>query len=272
MFLRILNQHAPLKSKLLHANHASYISKPLRKAIMKRSYIENLCFIKRTDHSLRNYKKQKNYCSRLYKKERKNFFNKLNTSFVPDNKLFWKTVKSFFSNNGSHRGNIKLVEGDKLLQDDSEVAEELNNFFKEAVSTLDVNENSYIINPDSINISDPIEKAISKYKFHPSILLINDKIVNQDKFSFKPISKLDIDKEVQLINPKKASTSDSIPPKILKISSEVSADTLHNLFNDMLKTGNFPDNLKLADITPIFEKKNLLHKVNYGPVSVLPSF
>ena len=84
------------------------------------------------------------------------------------NKLFWKTVNPFFSNNESHRGNIKLVEGDKLdklLQDDSEVPEELNNFFKEAVSTLDVNENSYIINPDSINISDPIEKAISKYKF-----------------------------------------------------------------------------------------------------------
>ena len=117
--------------------------------------------------------------------------------------MFWKNVKLFFSNNGSHRGNIKLVEGDKLLQDDSEVAEELNTFFKEAVSTLDVNENSYIINTDSINISEPIEKAISKYKFHPSILLVNDKIVNQDKFSFKPISKLDIDKEVQLINPQK---------------------------------------------------------------------
>ena len=100
--------------------------------------------------------------------------------------LFWKTVKPFFSNKGSHRGNIGLVESDKLLQDDSEVVEELNNFFKEAVSTLDINENSYIINPDSINISDPIEKAISKYKFHPCILRINVKIVNQDKFSFKP--------------------------------------------------------------------------------------
>ena len=55
---------------------------------------------------------------------------------MSDNKLFWKTVKPFFSNKGSHRGNIKLVEDDKLLQDDSEVAEELNNFFKEVVLTL----------------------------------------------------------------------------------------------------------------------------------------
>ena len=74
MFLRILNKHALRKSKLLRANQASYISKPLRKAIMKRSYLENLYFKKRIDHSLRNYKKQKKYCSRLYKKERKNFF------------------------------------------------------------------------------------------------------------------------------------------------------------------------------------------------------
>ena len=48
---------------------------------------------------------------------------------MADNKLFWRTVKPFFSNKGSHRVNIKPVGGDKLLQDDSEVAEELNNIF-----------------------------------------------------------------------------------------------------------------------------------------------
>ena len=82
MLIRILNQHASPKSKLLLANHASDISKSLRKAIMKRSYLENLYFKRRTGHSLRNYKKQKSFCSRLYKKQKKNFFNKLNTSFV----------------------------------------------------------------------------------------------------------------------------------------------------------------------------------------------
>ena len=95
--------------------------------------------------------------------------------------------------------------------------------------------------------------------------------LNEDKFSFKPISKLYIEKEVQPINSKKTSTSDSISPKILKISSEVSGDTLQKLFNNMLKTGNFPDNLKI-DITPVFQKKNVLHKASvYRPVSVLPS-
>ena len=70
---------------------------------------------------------------------------------------------------------MKILQ-DYYLQDDSEIAGKLKNFSKEAVSTLDVKENSYVINPDSINISRPIEKAVSEYKFHPSILLINDKI------------------------------------------------------------------------------------------------
>ena len=59
MLLRILHKHAPLKSKLRCTNQKSYISKPLRKAIMKRPYLINLYFKKRTYR----HKKQKNYCS-----------------------------------------------------------------------------------------------------------------------------------------------------------------------------------------------------------------
>ena len=36
-FLSLLNFHAPMKTKKQHANHRSYMTKTLRKAIMKRS-------------------------------------------------------------------------------------------------------------------------------------------------------------------------------------------------------------------------------------------
>ena len=48
--------------------------------------------------------------------ERKKLFNKLNPSFVNDNKLLWKMVKPLFSNKGSSGSNIKLVEKDEVLQ------------------------------------------------------------------------------------------------------------------------------------------------------------
>ena len=149
-----------MKRKLLTANHSSYISKPLQKAIMRRSHLETA------------YKIRKNFCSRLYEKERKWFFNNLNPSFVTGNKLFWKTIKPFFSNKGNYGSQSKLVKKDEALQDDDLIAKELSKFFKNAMSTLNIKENRFITNRSSDGITDPIDKAIDKYKFRPSILLI----------------------------------------------------------------------------------------------------
>ena len=83
----------------------------------------------------------KNVQSRLYKKEREKNFSSLNPSFVKDNKLFWKTVKPFFSKKWNLGPNIKLVEKNELIQNDQEIANELNIFFKDTASNLGINEN-----------------------------------------------------------------------------------------------------------------------------------
>ena len=38
----------------------------------------------------------------------------------------------------------------------------------------------------------------------------------------------------------------------------------------MIGTGSFPNELTLADVTPVFKKENPLKSKNYRPVSVLP--
>ena len=82
------------------------------------------------------------------------------------------------------------------------------------MSTLNVKENRFITDRSSNDISDPIDKAIGKYKFHPSILLIRKHLKNHDVFSFKTVEIGDIEKEINNINPKKSTTSNTIPPKI----------------------------------------------------------
>ena len=57
---------------MLRENHAPYITKALRKVIMKMSYLEYFYFEKRTPESMKQYKRQKN-CSKLYKKERRKY-------------------------------------------------------------------------------------------------------------------------------------------------------------------------------------------------------
>ena len=107
-FLEILNLHAPVKKKFLRANHAPYMTKALRKAIMKRSELKSKYFKNQTVHDFKMYKKQKNYCSKLYKKERKRYYNNMNLTNLHDNKRFWRSVKPFLSDKGSYISKINL--------------------------------------------------------------------------------------------------------------------------------------------------------------------
>ena len=126
IFLNVLDKHALLKRKLQKANHSSYISKPLRKVIMRRFYFEKVYCKSKSEKSFKAYKKQKTFSSRLCKKERKRFFNNLSPTFVTDNKLFWKRIEPFFSNKGNYGSHVKLVETEEVLQEDDLIAKELN--------------------------------------------------------------------------------------------------------------------------------------------------
>ena len=72
---------------------------------------------------------------------------------------------------------------------------ELNTVFKDTVSNLEINENPYIINQVPNDILDPVEKCINNYKFHPSILLIKNRIKIQYFFSFHAIERNDMMRE-----------------------------------------------------------------------------
>ena len=96
-FLEVLNKHAPLKRKLIRANHVPYMTKNLRKAIMECSLLENKYFNNSTVESMNKYKKHKNFCSKLFKKETKKFYSQLHIKNVTGNKLSWKTMKPFLN-------------------------------------------------------------------------------------------------------------------------------------------------------------------------------
>ena len=90
---------------------------------MRRSQFEKIYFGKQTNESLRPYKKQKNYCTKLYENEEKN-------SLITIFKLKILTIKKvltiknslylpFFTNKGSFARNVKLIEKHEILKDDT---------------------------------------------------------------------------------------------------------------------------------------------------------
>ena len=96
---------------------------------------------------------------------------------------------------------------EKVLQNDSEIAEKFNEVFKSAVSTLTITENSFIINKEYKNISDPVQRAIVKFESHPSISLTKNKITNGNNLKFEPVSLSDIELEIRLLIPKKSNNT-----------------------------------------------------------------
>ena len=53
----------------------------------------------------------------------------MNVKQGSDNKLFWKSVKPFFSDKGSNSSKITLVEEDNIISDEEEIVNIMNNLF-----------------------------------------------------------------------------------------------------------------------------------------------
>ena len=79
-------------------------------------------------------------------------------------------------------------------------------------------------------------------------------------------------KKLLILITKRNRTFKNIPTRRIKDVSDVCSPVLANIWNEeILLNKNFPENLKLADVTPIFKKKDKTFVENYRPVSVLPT-
>ena len=137
------------------------MTKALRKAIMKRSELESKCVKNKTSENLKSYKKQRNFCSKLYKKERKKSYERLDLNNATDNKKFWKTVKPFLSDKITTFPQGTLVENDEIFSDESKVADSFSNFIENALHSLGIKTNEY--SNDNYSLKNPVEIAIGKY-------------------------------------------------------------------------------------------------------------
>ena len=82
----ILNEFAPLKQKLIRHNKQLFMTKTLRKAIMKRFKLRNKFNEERNFEDWSEYKRQRNLCSNLLKYSKKHHYNSLNVNDVTENK------------------------------------------------------------------------------------------------------------------------------------------------------------------------------------------
>ena len=106
---------------------------------MRRSNLENKYLQNRTPENKDVYKKQTNYCGRLYKKERKTYYN-LDLENITDNKKFWKTTKPFLTDKGVNYQKVTLIGNENILSADVDITEILNSYCSATTKSRGVNE------------------------------------------------------------------------------------------------------------------------------------
>ena len=268
-FVEILNKHAPMKTKFVRANNSPFMSKVLIKAIMTRSRLRNK-FIKNPNNSNKdNYRKQRNFCVNLLRKEKKSYYNNLNLNKITDNRKFWHTVKPFFSDKVTFKKSISLIEENIIISEDDMVANVFNDYFSNVVKRMQINE--FKTEPVPEDTTDTIDSIIFKYKNHPSILNIKNNVQVKTAFDFSNSSLINIVDKINDLNINKPTTYNNIPAKILKENSELCSGFILKFYNKCIDECIFPNPLKMADITPTHKKDNKTEKENYRPVSILSS-
>ena len=72
------------------------MTKRLRKAIMLRSQLKKKFNNDKSEENSKKYKQQRNYCVKLLRKTKMEYFQNMDVNKVNDNKMFWKTLKMIF--------------------------------------------------------------------------------------------------------------------------------------------------------------------------------
>ena len=113
----------------MRANDKQFMTRALRKAVMLRSRLRDRYYKDQTIENWNKFRKHRNSCVKLFRREKRNYHNSLDISFVTGNKKFWKTMKPFFSDKLQSKNKKVLIENETIISNDVEVAATMNEFF-----------------------------------------------------------------------------------------------------------------------------------------------
>ena len=266
-------EDAPLKEKVLRGNNAPFMNKTLSQAFSTRARLKNKKQKYPTQRNEDLYRKQRNYCVSLLRKEKKNHYNNIKLSVMKDQKNFYDIVKPKFTGKSKLKEKITLIENDELISDEGKVAEILNNNFVDAVPNLGIEKKVYVKEKEttaSKTMEQKIDDILEGYKSHPSIVMIKNRVTVTTKFNFKDTTADEMYKKIIMLDSKKATPEGDITVDLLKCTADIIAGTVADIFNENKNNNVFPPILKRQNISPLHKGEERTAKKNYRGVSILP--
>ena len=116
--------------------------------------------------------------------------------------------------------------------------------------------------------SDSVLSVLNAFENHSSIKNIKSKKFNST-FSFENTYTDVAMKVTNNLNVAKSCQINDIPTKVIKMNKDIFANFITDHFNYCIAYGEFPNELKHADVIPSHKKNEKCDKTNYRPGSIL---
>ena len=195
---------------------------------------------------------------------KKYFDSKCNKVHKHKPQLFWNTVKPFICDKGLQKNECRMLNINGTICNDAEtIAQEFNDYFCNTVTNMSDDE-------QSIRDGECVKDIYDDFEYHESILSIKSRNYPIDAFSFEEVNEDVVLKLVTSLDGNKATGHDNIPAALLKSAAEELALPIKILINRSIRDAQFPHDLKLSEIPPIFKSKDDIDKENFRPISILP--
>ena len=153
------------------------------------------------------------------------------------NELLYRQSKATTINEVNVNG--KSIAGDK------DIANEFNKYFSE------------------------IGKKLAKEIPHHDIDPLSYVTPVSNSFTFKNISKEELSYVISSMKTSKSAGIDKISIRLMQGAGSTILESLHYIFNLSLNTGVFPNDWKIARVTPIYKSEDKTDCGNYRPISII---
>ena len=200
---------------------------------------------------IRTYKAHKNLTRKKMREAEKQYytdiFDEKKNGILNMWRIIGKTLNPSREKSQNAIGRL-LIDG-KNVTDDHEIAESMNTFFCTVGK----------------NLSQKLPKSKVSFRHY---------LKNPQKHSFKftPFTETFVTETVERLNKHKSPGPDGISNRVLSIAIENIKKPLTHIINLTMSKGVFPEQLKLAEVVPIYKKGESFLRTNYRPISLLSCF
>lgn len=202
-------------------------------------------FVKNRDPAvLDDFKKFRNKLNSDLKKAKCEYYQNKFVHIQNDHKKVWETI-NYLTSRKQTRSSVKEILINNKILVGTELVDEMNRHFTSIGTSTGKNASSNNCMPAGNQIE--------------SIMLF-------------PTTPTEIDKIIGSLKNDVAAGDDEIKVLPIKYTANIIGPILSHIINMMLECGNFPDELKIAKVTPVYKGGGVTSINNYRPISVLPVF